>query len=136
MCRRLSFVGLILLLAFSIVGCSLIQKKKEEGIEVDYTVVKLSEWPEEIKKIIEKKKQNEFEMTYRCDGELYLMKGYGIQTSGGYSIQVEYVKETSDTLHVKTQLVGPTEKEQAQEAVSCPMIVIKVEYRDKIIVFD
>lgn len=136
MWRRLSFVGLIALLAFSIVGCSLMQKKNEEGTEVDYTVVKVSEWPEEIQKIIEEKKQNAFEMTYRCDGELYLMKGYGIQTSGGYSIQVEYIKETSDILHVKTQLIGPSSKEQKQEAVSCPMIVVKVEYRDKMIVFD
>lgn len=136
MWKRLSFVGLIAFLAFSIVGCSMMQKQKEEGTDVDYTVLKSSEWPEEIQKVIEEKKQEQFQMTYRCDGELYLMKGYGIQTSGGYSIQVQYVKETSDSLHFKTQLIGPSAKEQKQEAVSCPMIVVKVEYRDKMIIFD
>lgn len=134
--KRLSFVCLIALLAFSIVGCSVIQKKTEEEKEVDYTVVKKEELPAEVKKVIEIKKQEEFQMSYQCEGELYLLRGYGIQSTGGYSIQVEYVIENSEEIHIKTRLVGPESREEQKDAISCPYIVVKVENRNKKIIFD
>lgn len=134
--KRLSFVCMIALLAVSIVGCSMIQKKTGEGKKVDYTVVKTEDLPAEVKKVIDVKKQEGFQMTYQCEGELYLMKGYGIQSTGGYSIQVVSVTENEEELHIKTKLVGPASKEEQKDAISCPYIVVKVETRDKTVIFD
>lgn len=134
--KRFGFLSMIALLAISIVGCSVIQKKKEEGTSVDYTVVKKADYPNEITDMIEEKKQEKFQMSYQSEGELYLIRGYGIQSTGGYSIQVEYVTETEGELHMKTALVGPENIEQSQNAISCPVIVVKMEYRDKKIIFD
>ena len=99
-------------------------------------VVKKEELPPEVKKIIEVKKQEEFQMAYQCEGELYLLRGYGIQSSGGYSIQVEYVRENEEELHIKTRLLGPESREEQKDTISCPSIVVKVENRNKKIVFD
>lgn len=134
--RRLSFVCMIALLAMSIVGCSVIQKKKSDVKKVDYTVVKKEDRPAEVNKVIEVKKQEGFQMTYQCEGELYLMKGYGIQSTGGYSIQVEYVTENEEEIHIKTKLIGPSSREEQKDAISCPVIVVKVENRDKKVIFD
>ena len=95
-----------------------------------------TELPPEVKKIIEVKKQEEFQMAYQCEGELYLLRGYGIQSSGGYSIQVEYVRENEEELHIKTRLLGPESREEQKDTISCPSIVVKVENRNKKIVFD
>lgn len=134
--KRLLFVFLIALLAVCIVGCSMIQKKAGEEKKVDYTVVKKEELPPEVKKVIEIKKQEEFQMSYQCENELYLMRGYGIQSTGGYSIQVEYVTENKEEIHVKTKLIGPESKEEQKDAISCPYIVVKIEKRDKRVIFD
>ena len=134
--KRLLFVFLIALLAVCIVGCSMIQKKTGEEKKVDYTVVKKEELPPEVKKVIEIKKQEEFQMSYQCENELYLMRGYGIQSTGGYSIQVEYVTENKEEIHVKTKLIGPESKEEQKDAISCPYIVVKIEKRDKRVIFD
>lgn len=133
---RLSFVCMLALLAVSIAGCSMIQKKNKEGKKVDYTVVKNEDRPAEVKKVIDVKKQEGFQMTYQCEGELYMLKGYGIQSTGGYSIQVEYVTETEEEIHIKTKLVGPASREEQKDAISCPVIVVKVENRDKKVIFD
>ena len=134
--KRLSLICLIAWLAFSIVGCGMLRKKNSEAKEVDYTVVKKEELPSEVKKIIEVKKQEEFQMAYQCEGELYLLRGYGIQSSGGYSIQVEYVRENEEEIHIKTRLLGPESREEQKDTISCPSIVVKVENRNKKIVFD
>jgi hypothetical protein len=136
MLKRISFVCLIAVWAASIVGCSMIQKKTGELKKVDYTVVQDKELPEEVKEVIETKKQEGFQMMYQCEGELYLMKGYGIQSTGGYSIQVEYISENEDELHIKTRLTGPASREEQKDAISCPYLVVKMENRDKQVIFD
>lgn len=136
MIRRITFVLAIALLAMGIVGCGLIQKKSKEGKALDYTVMKEEDFPPEISKLIEAKKQQEFQMSYLCEGELYILKGYGIQSTGGYSIRVEYVKEIEDEIHIRTELVGPDLAETAREAVSNPYLVVKVDAADKTVIFD
>lgn len=136
MIRRITFVLAIALLAMGIVGCGLIQKKSREEKALDYTVLKEEDFPLEITKLIEAKKQEAFQMSYLCEGELYLLKGYGIQSSGGYSIRVEYVKECGDAIHIRTELVGPDPEDASGEAVSRPYLVVKVDAAPKTVVFD
>ena len=54
------------------------QGKTGDNRKVDYTVVKKEDLPAEVKKVIDSKKQERFQMTYQGEGELYIMKGYGI----------------------------------------------------------
>lgn len=136
MIRRIWFVLLVALLAMGIVGCGMIQKKNKEGKELDYTVMKEEDFPAEIKKVIQVKKQKEFQMSYECEGELYLLRGYGIQSTGGFSIQVEYVKQTGDEIHIKTRLVGPETRQEQKEGISNPYVVVKVDAGNKTVIFD
>lgn len=134
--KRFSLVGLIAWLAVCMAGCGMIQEEKGESRAVDYTVVKKEDIPEEIKEVIDTRKQEGFQMTFQSEGEMYLLKGYGIQSTGGYSIQVEYVTENDEEIHIRTKLIGPATREEQKDAISCPWIVVKIESRDKKVIFD
>ena len=134
--KQLAFLGMITLLALSIVGCGMMQKKTAEGTDVDFTVVKKGDYPKEIEEFLEEKRQEKFQVSFSCQDGLYLIRGYGIQSTGGHSIQVEYIRETEDALHIKTKLIGPDISEQHLDVMSCPVIVVKMEPREKKIIFD
>ena len=123
--RSMVLLLLIVVLAGSIWGCGRMRQKKEKEHGVEYTVLGEDQIPDEIRKVLDVKKQEEFQMTYQRGEELYLIRGYGKQMSGGYSIQVEEVSESENGVFCKTRLVGPDEKETGSEP-SYPCIVLRI----------
>lgn len=79
-------------------GCSGKSAKNEDRTDMDFTVVPREDMPDEIKGIIEEKQSGEFTMSYGMDGYLYIMRGYGTMPTGGYSIRVDSLAETSDEI--------------------------------------
>jgi len=86
----------VLLLALLPAGCQFIRIEEGERTPLEYTIVKQEEIPEEISELMEQKKKKVFQMTYQVGDIRYLMKGYGEQLTGGYSIQVEEVSESEN----------------------------------------
>ena len=126
----------LLLVLCALCGCSSTKLTKDEKNPVDFTVVEKSAVPEDFFNVIEEKKTESFTMSYTIDGYLYIAVGYGEQSSGGYSIQVEEFYETKSNLGINTTLVGPREGEAVNKRATCPYIVVKTEYIDKNIVFE
>ena len=143
----------VLLLALLPAGCQFIRIEEGERTPLEYTIVKQEEIPEEISElmeqknpetackviqrffgIIEQKKKKVFQMTYQVGDIRYLMKGYGEQLTGGYSIQVEEVSESENAVFCKTRLIGP-EKADAGSEPSYPCIVLKIRETEKPIEF-
>lgn len=124
----------ILLLGTVLTGCSFVSRE-EERTPVDYTVAAQEEIPEELMTMIENQKEQPFQMQYGDQTYLYLTVGYGKQDAGGYSIQVEEVSESEQEIHVTTKLVGPETTEKISEGATYPYIVLKIEFRDKIVMF-
>ncbi len=116
-------------------GCGFGQKKTAKLRDLDFTVVSDDRLPEELKSILEDKKQNEFKITYTDDKYLYICIGYGAQQTGGYSISVRELYLTENAIYVDTDLMGPSAAEVIKESPSYPYIVIKIEYLDKTVVF-
>ena len=110
-------------------GCRMIRIEEGDKTPLTYTVSDDSQIPEELKELIEEKKESEFQIAYQRGNELFLAKGYGRQMSGGYSIQAESLQASSNAIFFETKLIGPTEKVQGGEP-SYPYIVIETEYRD------
>ena len=88
-----------------------------------------------MKKIIEEKKQKEMKLTYMSGDELYIVRGYGVQKTGGYSIRIEDVSLWENAIHVQTMLIGPKE-ENLKDEPSYPYLVIRMEYRDEPVIFE
>ena len=127
---------LILLMACLCCGCGITNVEEGERKAVEYTVLKTDAIPPEVAEVIKAQGEAEFQMTYKSDGFLYILRGYGKQKSGGYSIQVEEVTATDGALHVKTRLLGPETKEEQKGDGSVPYLVIKTEDLELPVVFE
>lgn len=127
-------LSLILCFSFCLAGC------EKEGLpakigELEYTVVAGSDVPQELKKLINERKKKAFELTFSENSCLFIVKGYGKQKSGGYSIKINELYQAKDTLVLDTELFGPKKDQKVSEQASYPYIVIKTEYREEPVTF-
>ena len=74
--------------------------------DLDYEIVE-AQIPEKVKAVIEEKKAADFKTTHELDGDLYIVRGYGEQETGGYSICIRDLYLTSNAILFDTELVGP-----------------------------
>ncbi len=128
---------LLLVFCFFLVFVSACGKKEDsaEQKQVDFTVVEEADFPEELKSVIAEKKETPFKLTYGYNGYLYIVQGYGMKNTGGYSITVDRVYETDNAVYFLTTLKGPEKGETVEKAVSYPYVVVKIENKDKSVVF-
>ena len=105
--KKSVFLLIAVVTAFLLSGCRFVRIEEEDRKPVSYTVVEHSDIPEELSRIMEEKKEKEFQLSYETGEDLYLVKGYGRQMSGGYSIQVEELGESGNGLFFITRLLGP-----------------------------
>ena len=136
-CRLLLFAAAIGLMAALGLGCGCgIEKTDGSKIgDLEYEMVEEDEVPEELKAKIEEKKAADFKLTYEGDGYIYIVRGYGEQETGGYSIQILEFYETQNSVVFHTNLIGPSKDEMKNAAPSYPYIVIRAENREKNVVF-
>lgn len=133
--KRISLFLLLLFLIYAISGCKIIRIEEEPAQLLKYTVVPADDIPADALELIEEKKKDEFEITYQRGEELYLIKGYGQQMTGGYSIQVKGLTASPSAIFLKTCLLGPREKPQ-HSTPSYPFIVVKTAYQNLPVQFE
>lgn len=125
-----------LMLAVFLAGCKRDTLDEKRLRDIEYTVTSEDRLPEELKALIDEKKQQPFKMTYQDGDYLYICQGYGSQPTGGYSIQVDEVYQTSNAIYFSATLIGPSASEQTMEKETMPYIVVKTEYQDMTVVFE
>ena len=64
-------------------------------------------------------------MTFEDGNDLYLIRGYGEQKTGGYSIAVDACTEDEEKLYLTTRLIGPEDAEKQPKDASYPHIVVR-----------
>ena len=125
----------ILCLSLCLAGCEKESRPTKVG-KLEYTIVSGSDVPQELKKLILERRKKPFELTYSENACLYVVRGYGKQKSGGYSITVDEFYEGETSLYIDTTLIGPKSAESVTNTVTYPYIVIKTEnIEDKLIEF-
>ena len=130
------YLLLLLIPILLINGCSVKKTDTDGRTDMDFTVVAKDDIPKELLTVIEEKKNEEFTMSYG-DGEfLYIVEGYGKMPTGGYSIRVDEMYETTDEIVIHTTLMGPKAGEAVNKMETYPYIAVKIEYTDKNIVFE
>ena len=134
--KRLLSVCLVCLMCMGVFACGKKQDTMEKIKDLECTVIPEDNLPEELFHMIEQKKENSFKITFEDRGFLYSCVGYGAQETGGYSIAVNDLYETSNAIYVDTNLIGPSPEEKSNPVASYPYIVIKTEFIDKPVVFD
>lgn len=141
--RHILLEIIILSVIACLAGCGVEKKEGNEKIkDIEFTVLGEENIPEELKQIIEEKKEKEFKITYQDGDFLYICVGYGKQETGGYSITVNELYLTANAIYVDTNLIGPEPENrelyhaQEKDGTSYPYVVVKIEYLDKAVVFD
>lgn len=116
-------------------SCAMFEASDKKVSDMDFTVVNPEVLPEEIRKMIEERKKDAFQMAYHDGSYSYIIVGYGQQETSGYSIAVNDVYQGEDGIWVDTDLIGPEKSEKTEAAVSSPFVVIKIESVDQTIRF-
>ena len=127
---------LLIVMCCSLWGCSIEKVRAKDGVKPEYTVMKEEDFPDKVRELVEQNREKEFQMTYQDNGFLYLMKGYGKQETGGYSIQVQDLSLWDNAIHLETMLLGPEEGEELTGEPSFPCLVSKMKYREEPVIFE
>lgn len=133
--KRMCSAALVVLLCMGVIACGTKQDPMEKIRDLDFSVIAEDKLPEELLDMIEEKKTNNFKMTFQDQGFVYICVGYGEQETGGYSIAVNELYETSNAVYIDTNLIGPGVEDKGKASPSYPYVVVKMEYIDKPVVF-
>lgn len=135
--QKIICVGMTVFLSVTVLsGCAIEKTNRTKVRDLDYHVVTEEEIPEELKTQIEEKKAADFKLTYETPEYLYIVRGYGEQATGGYSIQVSELYLSSNAVFFKSTLIGPRKGENPAKSPSYPYIVVRMEKVDKNVVFE
>lgn len=130
--RVLILLGFCLLLS----SCGREEKEPKKLRDLEFTVLSEEKIPEECLQMVEGKKQNPFQFTYKDGQYLYICAGFGEQETGGYCISVNALYLTENAIYVETNLLGPKAGSNPPAAKTYPYVVLKTEYMDRNVVFD
>ncbi len=88
-------------------GCSMSKDDGNKVRDLEFSVTAEADIPQELKQIIAEKQKTPFKLTYSDDQNLYIVVGYGKQDTGGYSITVNELYLTENSIVLDTDLLGP-----------------------------
>ena len=134
--KKICLLVIVSIMAAMLSACGGETEKEEDRNNLEFTVVSEDRLPDELKEILDQKKESAFKLTYADEGYLYICVGYGKRESGGYSVTVNELYETDNAIYVNTNLLGPKAGSSPGTSPSYPYIVLKIEFRDKTVVFD
>ena len=136
--RRKIFFAVVawVLSIVTLCGCALGNSTREKIRDLDFTVLSEEKIPGELFKVIEERKAENFKLTYRDEDHLYIVIGYGQQETSGYSIAVNELYLTDQSIYVSTSLLGPDAADSNVKEASYPYIVIKTELLDETVIFE
>ena len=134
--KKICLLVIVSIMAAMLSACGGETEKEEDRNNLEFTVVSEDRLPDELKEILDQKKESAFKLTYADEVYLYICVGYGKQESGGYSVTVNELYETDNAIYVNTNLLGPKAGSSPGTSPSYPYIVLKIEFRDKTVVFD
>ena len=134
--KKIALLLCCILITLTFYGCKEEQSEVKKLKDLEFTVVEEADLPEELLTSINEKKSTPFKMTYSNDNYLYIVRGYGEQRSGGYSITADELYLAEDGIHFKTTLIGPGKDELVTQVITYPYIVVKTEFLDQKVIWD
>ena len=126
--------GIMLALLF-ISGCKISKDDGKKVRDLEFTVVGEVDIPAELKQIITEKLSQPFKLTFSDEQNLYIVVGYGSQSTGGYSIAVKELYLTDNSIVIDTELLGPEKGENPAPETSYPYVVVKTENLENPVIF-
>ena len=93
-----------------------------EQVPAAFSVEEERTIPAALRQAIKENEAREIRMTFAKNGnDLYLIRGYGEQKTGGYSIAVDACTEDEEKLYLTTRLIGARRCRKAAEGCIVPV---------------
>lgn len=117
-------------------ACSL-KKKEETKKELPFSICTEEKLPDELKELIESKKERPFQLTFQNTAHLYIVVGYGQQPVGEYVAAVRQLYETKKGVYADTTLISISyvQDQKAGDPSTYPYVVLKCEKTEKPVFF-
>lgn len=119
-----------------VMGCGKTKTAPEVVQKLEYTVVEDEDVPQELKEMIEAKKEDTLRLTYATNDYLYIVAGYGTKETSGYSIMCKDLYLGENAIYIQTELIGPKKQENVSKVKTYPYIVVKLERREEPVIFE
>lgn len=132
--RFLLLAGILLAMVFT-GGCKVSKDDGKKVKDLEFNVVGDGDVPAQLKQIITEKTLQPFKLTFNDEQNLYIVVGYGPQSTGGYSIAVKELYLTENSIVIDTELLGPEKGENPAPETSYPYIVVKTENLENPVIF-
>ena len=116
-------------------GCKVSKEDSKKVRDLEFSVVGDGDVPAELKQIISEKTLQPFKLTFSDEQNLYIVVGYGPQSTGGYSIAVKELYLTENSIVIDTELLGPEKGENPAPETSYPYVVVKTENLENPVIF-
>ena len=139
--RKMVCLITVMILSVVFTGCTGIhlsdthQGAVEKVRDLEYTILSEERIPEELKPLLEERKEEPFEMTYSDKEYLYICVGYGRQEYSGHSIVVNNLFLGENGILIDTSLLGPEAGKEKINTVQFPIIVLKTELVEEVPLF-
>ena len=133
--KRWSYAAFFLIIITSLTGCKVQGITEKKTNETEFEIVEEERIPEDMKAWIDRHKEKPFQTAVSDQGYWYVARGYGKKDRMGYEIIPDRCYETKHTIAVHTLLYGPEEEKDFIEGCSYPYLVIRMKWKDKMIVF-
>lgn len=136
--KKMIALCFVFILSMLLIGCSKGEENSKKRKDLEFTVVEDADIPEKLQTAITDRKMMPFKLTYTTENHdfLYIIVGYGGQKSGGYSISVDKLYLTDNSIVIKTNLIGPGKDEPVTPNITYPYVVVKLEFIDKVVEFE
>lgn len=128
--------GLVAMCIMLLTACDMEHIDNEKIRDLDYVVLEEENIPEEVYEQVVNDMDEFCRKAYVCSDVLYIVVCYGAQPTEGYTINVDYLYESSNAILVETTLKGPSGMDNVEEVISYPYVVLQVENIDKTVVFN
>lgn len=134
--RRMVLAVAVLSVQVFLSGCAETYDSTDKLEDPDYQIMNEEDAPDELGEMINRAREEPFQITYADQGKLFIAEGYGRKSTSGYSVAVKELYETEDAIHVRTNLLGPQKKEEIRDAATYPCVIVQLEYVEKEVLFD
>lgn len=121
---------------FAAPACSVKRRATEKIRDLDFSVVREEEVPQELLEKIEEKEREAFRFTYLDQGVLFIAKGYGEKETSGYTVKVTACYEMPEAIAIRTELLGPPKEEKVRKERMNPHVVIRLNDIGKNVIFE
>ncbi len=134
--KELWYSFLLFIMIFLMVSCGN-KEEGEEKKEITFHVCKETEMRDELKEMIEQRKEKPFQLVYENSVYRYCAAGYGRQERNEYVVAVRDFYETEDMIVLDTVLTGRKGEEswKAGSSEVCPYILIRFGLTGKPVLF-